>query len=146
MVKKGLYISLIISLALGVAFLSGCRRHGGHHGAEFMVDYVSETLDLTETQQEHLARIKDELMEKGQQMRANRQAFHDEIISQLNSEEIDQERLIKAVDEKRAQMEEMIDLVIARLVEFHRTLTPEQKTKLVAKLENFRRWHRHDWE
>jgi len=38
-------------------------------------------------------------------------------------------------------MDELIDLGIDRLVEFHKTLTPEQKTKLVKKLENFEKWH-----
>ena len=146
MVKKGLYFTLIAFLVLGVAAFSGCRRHGGHHRAEFMIDYVSEVLDLTQTQQEQVNQIKDELVDKGRQMHANREAMHNEIIEQLKSEEIDQESLQKLVAGKRAQMDELIDLMIVRLAEFHRTLSPEQKNKLVAKLEGFKKWHRHDRE
>ena len=146
MVKKGLYSVLIAFLVLGVAAFSGCRRHGGHHRAEFAIDYVTEVLDLNEVQQEQLDQIKDELVEKGRQMHANREAMHGEIILQLRSEEIDQERLKKLVDDKRAQMDELIDLMIARLAEFHKTLTPEQREKLVAKIENFKKWHHHSWE
>ena len=137
---------LIVFLVLGVAAFSGCRRHGGNHRAEFMIDYVAEVLDLTETQQEQLNQIKNELVDKGRQMHANREAMHTEIIEQLKSEEIDQESLRKMVAVKRAQMDELIDLMIVRLAEFHRTLSPEQKNKLVAKLESFKKWHRHDWE
>ena len=54
MLRKGLYITLVMSLVFGTAFFSGCRRHGHHRGAEFAVDYVSEVLDLTEPQQEQL--------------------------------------------------------------------------------------------
>ena len=146
MVRKVLNFSLIIFLVLGIAAFSGCRRHGGHHRAEFMIDYVAETLDLTESQEEHLNQIKDEVLDKGRQMHANREAMHSELIEQLKKEEIDQESLRKLVAVKRAQMDEMIDLMIVRLTEFHRTLTPEQKNKLVAKLESFKKWHRHDWE
>ena len=146
MVRKGLNFILIILLVLGIAAFSGCRRHGGHHRAEFMIDYVAETLDLTESQEEHLNQIKDELIDKGRQMHANRDAMHSEFIEELKKEEIDQENLRKLVAVKRAQMDEMIDLMIVRLTEFHRTLTPEQKNKLVAKLESFKKWHRHDWE
>ncbi len=64
MVRKGLYIVLMISLVFGVGFFSGCRPHGHHRGVEFAVDYVTEVLDLTEAQQEHLNQIKDELMAK----------------------------------------------------------------------------------
>ena len=137
---------LIVFLVLGVAAFSGCRRHGGNHRAEFMIDYVAEVLDLTETQQEQLNQIKNEFVDKGRQMHANREAMHTEIIEQLKSEEIDQESLRKMVAVKRAQMDELIDLMIVRLAEFHRTLSPEQKNKLVAKLESFKKWHRHDWE
>lgn len=35
-----------------------------------MVDYISEALDLTESQHEQLSQIKDELMEKAQQISA----------------------------------------------------------------------------
>jgi hypothetical protein len=43
-------------------------------------------------------------------------------------------------------MDEVIDLVIVRFSDFHRTLTPEQRNKLVAKLENFHKWHHNGLE
>ena len=146
MVKKGLYTALILSLVLGVGLFSGCRPHGHHKGAEFMVDYVTEVLDLNEAQQEQLNQIKVELMEKVTQMRANKAKFHDEIMAQLGSEEIDQARVKTMVAEHRAQMDDVIDLVIVRFSDFHRTLTPEQRNKLVAKLENFHKWHHNGLE
>ena len=146
MVRKGVYVVLIAILVLSVAAFSGCRRHGGHHRAEFMIDYVTEVLDLTEAQQEQLNQIREELVDRGRQMHANRETMHNEIIEQLKSEEINQESLRKLVADKRAQMDELIDLMIVRLADFHRTLSPEQKEKLVAKLESFKKWHHHDWK
>jgi Spy/CpxP family protein refolding chaperone len=146
MVKKGLYLSLIAFLLLSVAGFAGCRRHSPDQKAEFMVDYVSEALDLNEHQQARLDQIKDELLEKGVQMRADRGTMHSELITQLRREEIDQDRLKSMVTEHRVKMEELIDLAIVKLAEFHKTLTPEQREKLVAKLENFQKWHGHGWE
>jgi len=37
-------------------------------------------------------------------------------------------------------------LAITRLAEFHRTLTPEQREKLVAKLEYFHKRHEDQWD
>lgn len=139
MLKKGLYSLLMVSLIIGVGFFSGCRDHG--QGAEFAVDYITEVLDLTEAQQEHLNQIKDEFMEKREQMRASRAKQHDEIISILGSEEIDRDRVRAIIAEHRTQMDEMIDLAVVRFAEFHRTLTPEQKAKLVKKVESFSKWH-----
>jgi len=146
MVKKGRYILLIGMLISGVAFFSGCRRHYHAHKAEFMVDYISETLDLNENQQAQLDQIKDELMAKAQEMHADKESMDEELVAQLRGEEIDQVRVKAFVAGNRAQMDEIVDLIVVRLAEFHKTLTPEQKEKLVAKIETFKKWHRRDLE
>jgi Spy/CpxP family protein refolding chaperone len=146
MVKKGLYLSIIAVILFSVAGLAGCRRHSPGQKAEFMMDYASETLDLDENQKAHLNQIKDELLAKGLQMRADKAAMHDELVALLRSDAIDPDRLRAMVTEHRVKMEALIDLGIVRLAEFHRTLTPEQREKLVAKLESFKKWHGHDWE
>jgi len=146
MIKKGLYISLIGMLISGVALFSGCRRHSHGHKAEFMVDYISETLDLNESQQAQLDQIKDELLVKAQGMHADKESMHGELVAQLRSEEIDQVRVKTLVAEHRAKMDEIVDLIVVRLAEFHKTLTPEQKEKLIAKIETFKKWHHRDLE
>ena len=146
MVKKGLYILLIGMLISGVALFSGCRRHSHGHKAEFMVDYISETLDLNESQQAQLDQIKDELMAKARQMHADKESMHAELVAQLRSEEIDQVRVKAVIAEHRTQMDEIVDLIVVRLAEFHKTLTPEQKEKLISKIETFKKWHHRDLE
>jgi len=146
MLKKGLYLTLIAFLLISIAGFAGCRRHSPYQKAEFMVDYVSETLDLNESQKAHLDLIKEELLEKGVQMRADKATMHAELITQLRSEEIDQDRLKSMVTAHKVKMEELIDLAIVKLAEFHKTLSPEQREKLVAKLESFKKWHGRGWE
>ena len=144
MVKKGLYILLIGMLVSGAALFSGCRRHSHGHKAEFMVDYISETLDLNESQQAQLDQIKDALMEKARLMHADKESMREELVTQLRSEEIDQVRVKAVIAEHREKIDEIIDLIVVRLAEFHKTLTPEQKEKLIAKIETFKKWHHRD--
>ena len=146
MVRKGLYILLIGMLISGVALFSGCRRHSHGHKAEFMVDYISEALDLNESQQAQLDQIKDELMAKAKGMHADKESLHEELVTQLRSKEIDQVRVMAVIAEHREKMDEIIDLVVVRLAEFHKTLTAEQKEKLIAKIETFKKWHHRDLE
>ena len=146
MVKKGIYILVIGILIGGLGLFSGCRRSSSAHKAEFIVDYISETLDLTESQQAQLNQIKDELMAKAIQMRADRASLQEELLAQLRSEEIDQARIKAMIAERRAQMDAIIDLIVVRLAEFHKTLTPEQREKLVGKIETFKKWHDENWE
>jgi hypothetical protein len=72
--------------------------------------------------------------------------MHSELITQLRSEEIDQDRLKSMFTTHKVKMEEVIDLAIVKLAEFHKTLSPEQREKLVAKLESFKKWHGNSWE
>ena len=146
MVKKGLYTLLIVMLISGVGLFSGCRRSSHGHKAEFMVDYISETLDLNESQQAQLDQIKDELMTKAKGMHADKESMHEELVTQLRSEEIDQVRVKAVIAERRAQMDDIVDLIVVRLAEFHKTLTAEQKEKLIAKIETFKKWHHRDLE
>jgi Spy/CpxP family protein refolding chaperone len=146
MVRKGLYILLIGMLISGVGLFSGCRRHSHGHKAEFMVDYISEALDLSESQQAQLDQIKDELMAKAKGMHADKESLHEELVTQLRSEEIDQVRVKAVIAEHREKMDEIIDLMVVHLAEFHKTLTAEQKEKLIAKIETFKKWHHRDLE
>jgi len=146
MVRKISLIVWVSLMILGIAFFAGCRHQSPHQRGEFIADYISEILDLTTLQEEQLNQYKDEIFQKANQMRANRSAVHEEIVAQLRNESIDQEHLKNLIFKNKAQMEELINLMVERLAEFHQTLTPEQREKLVRKLENFKRWHHYDLE
>ena len=79
-------------------------------------------------------------------MHADKESMREELVAQLRSEEIDQERVKTLVAEHRAKMDEIVDLIVVRLAEFHKTLTPEQKEKLITKIETFKKWHGKGWE
>jgi Spy/CpxP family protein refolding chaperone len=111
-----------------------------------MVDYIAETLDLTGPQKEQLDGIKEEFMAKAKEMHAQKEAMHAEFMAELRREEISRENLNSLIAQKRANMDEFINLAVARLVEFHKTLSAEQREKLVAKLEWFHNKHQHNWE
>lgn len=146
MKKKTLLITLVIGLLTTLSLFSGCRHHSRSHKAEFMVDYVTESLDLNADQAAQLNQIKDEIMENAQKIHANRETMFNEAVTQLRSQAIDPDRVKALIAGHRVQMDELIDLALPRLVEFHGTLTPEQREKLVAKLEKFKERHHRNWE
>jgi uncharacterized membrane protein len=146
MVKKSLSITLIGVFIAGALVFTGCRSHSHQGRVEFMVDYIAETLDLSDPQREQLDGIKEEFMAKAKEMHAQKEAMHAEFMAELRKEDISQENLKGLIAQKRAQMDEMIDLALARLVEFHKTLSTEQREKLVAKIEYFHEKHQHNLE
>jgi len=146
MLKKGLTILTICVFVSAALILTGCRAHSPHGKAEFMVDYIAETLDLNDQQRAQLDDIKAEFLAKAGELHANREAMRAELMAELRKEEIDQQRIKALISQKREQMAEMMDLAVVRLAEFHRTLSPDQKEKLVSKLEWFHSRHQHPWE
>jgi Spy/CpxP family protein refolding chaperone len=146
MVKKGLTIALICVFISGALVFTGCRSHSHQGKVEFMVDYIAETLDLTDPQREQLDGIKEEFMDKAKEMHAQKEAMHAEFMAELRKEEISRENLNDLIAQKRANMDEFINLAVARLVEFHKTLSTEQREKLVAKIEWFHEKHQHRFE
>jgi Spy/CpxP family protein refolding chaperone len=137
---------LICVFILAALIFNGCRSHSANHKAEFMVDYIAETLDLSDAQRVQLDEIKEEFLARAKEMHAQKEAMHAEFKAELLKEEIDQQRVRELMAQKREQMTEMMDLAVARLAEFHKTLSPEQKEKLVAKLEWFHQKHQHNWQ
>jgi adenylosuccinate lyase len=67
-------------------------------------------------------------------------------MAELRKEEISRETLNDLIDQKRAQIDEFINLALERLVEFHKTLSAEQREKLVTKIEYFHEKHQQKWE
>ena len=146
MLKKGLTIVSICVLISVTLLFAGCRSHSPHGKAEFMVDYIAETLDLNEQQLTQLDGIKEEFLVKAKEMHAKKAAMRDEFMDELRKEQIDQEKIKGLIAQKRSHMDEMIDLAVVRLSEFHQTLSAEQREKLVAKLEWFHEKHQRHWE
>ncbi len=146
MLKKGLTIVLICIFISGVLIFTGCRSHSHQGKAEFMMDYIAETLDLNDQQRAQLDGIKEEFMVKAQEMHAQKAAMHAEFMAELRKEQIDPEKVKGLIAQKRSQMDEIIDLAVVRLAEFHQTLSAEQREKLVAKVEWFHNKHQQKWE
>jgi Spy/CpxP family protein refolding chaperone len=146
MLKKTIIGGSIIVLSLSLLTFAGCRHRGHHGGAAFMIDYLSEALDLTESQQAQLDGIKQEMFARAREMHDERQARHDEFIALITSDQIDPAQMKALVAEHRARMDEIVDMAVDQVISFHRTLTPGQKEKLAAKIEKFHRYHGRGFE
>ena len=133
---KNTGIIVLTALALCSLFLfTGCKKHG-YKGA-FALDYIAETLDLTEVQEEQLDSIKEEVFAEIGRIRQEKEPMHNTLKNQLTSENIDKEVIRQLIQNHRAKMDPVIALAVDRLSNFHATLSPAQREKLAEKLEDF---------
>ncbi|MCX5804919.1 MAG: Spy/CpxP family protein refolding chaperone [Proteobacteria bacterium] len=139
MLKKYAAVICVPILLMCVAFLAGCQRPTPERMVDRITEKLKSKLELNAAQQEQLDGIKEELKKKMAEMKKNHASKKEEFLTLLQSDTIDQEKLKKMINEKKARMDEFSSLMIDKLVKFHSTLSPEQKEKLVKYLRE-----RHD--
>lgn len=140
--KIAFIIGIISLLAL---ILGGCRPHSPEERAEYAAERVTSYLELDESQQAELNRIKNDWIESHQQVRQMHKEVMEEALLLLEQDSISDEEFNALVDKVKAHIMERVDSHANHLREFHATLTPEQRQKAVEKLrdfkENMERWH-----
>ena len=147
----------ILLIAAGIVFLfilSGCsHRHGGH--ARFsknpekhiykIVKVMSRKLDLTDGQKVQVNELIQGLATDLSDIEKMKMELHNTIVDELGKEEVDVSALNGVIDNKAEQMNSLRYKVVDAFAEFHRMLTPQQRQKLVEKINKhdsrFRRMH-----
>lgn len=139
---KTKYIAIAVTALSSLILFTACKHQSNRTG--FIFDYVSETLDLTETQQIKLESIRAEIVALVDIMHEDKDDVHAILKEQLTSETVDKDVIRQLVADHRSKMDSILELAIVRLADFHSDLTPVQRTKLVAKLEKFEKYHGSD--
>lgn len=146
MKKKRILIagSVFIALALLMA-ACGHSRFAAFHGAspekrvEWVKTHIADELNLDAAQKEKLDAMAADLLERRKEMAPEREKGRLELAELVRGETLNRADLERLVDKKRASIEETIDRVMDHAVDFHRMLTPEQRTLLAAKIEKHER-------
>jgi Spy/CpxP family protein refolding chaperone len=143
MPAKKIVITTIIAVIAATVLITGCRHRSPEERAERLTDKIASELDLNAAQKDQLNRFKNELVAKGLRMREKRDRFKNELITQIKSDTFDPAPIEALISEHKKDMDDMLALILKQMTEFHGTLTPEQKAKLVAKVERFDRCGKH---
>ena len=130
-------------VAVGVVCMAGMavakpgHRYGrqGFMGGKFL--YVLESLDLTEKQELELLRLRRSIREQRKSMHL--QALNDAkfIAEQLKNETPDRDAIVGKVNAHTNNMQQMAQSFTNELLDFHGTLTAEQKKKLSDQVDKF---------
>lgn len=140
MKKRIIIISTLVTTLL-VSGLAACK-HGSHFNGfdEFdqqaVVNRVASRLDLNDSQKAQFQDIVGEFAARAKALHADRQARHQELADLVRQETVSRETVDRLVAEKFDRMKELADLAEDRLIAFHATLTPEQREKLAAHIED----------
>ena len=142
MVKKITITGVVLMLLVGLAAFAGCRHHSHAHRAERIEAYLADELDLNPEQRDLVRQIHSDLHQKHAEMRQAKEETFETVMIQLQQDQVDAQVLRKSIEDMQPHIKDMMVLFADGLVDFHASLSPEQRTKLVAKLEEFKKLHR----
>lgn len=146
-IKPSILIVAAIILLLIAAFIAGCSKHRFHSAtpekkAEWVVQKISNELDLESAQLAKLEEIKADILVMHREFGNLKTDIWNEVFSQIQSDAVDQQKLNTLFSDKENQFKEMRIFMVAKFAEFHDILTVEQRSQLVDKMSKLKkRWH-----
>jgi Spy/CpxP family protein refolding chaperone len=129
------FILLISALTLTAC---GHRHHDPAQRAEWMVQRMTDSLDLNEEQQTKLRAIKAEFETGMQKYHDTRQQLFDRLAANIQNPELDKQLLMEVVETRKQAYDDIAPRIIDKVIDFHASLNAEQKKKLADKMEQFR--------
>ncbi len=139
MKKRNVILTTLFSLLIIVGF--GACRHGHHRGGfdefdlEAATNRIASRLDLSESQKTELKEIITDIATRAKEMRADSEARHRELANLVRQDTIAPETVDMMISAKFDQMRDLADNAASRLIAFHATLSPEQREKIAAHIE-----------
>ncbi|WP_224248096.1 Spy/CpxP family protein refolding chaperone [Hyalangium gracile] len=134
-------IAVAASAVLAVVLLSGFRGGGWgfHRDPERIKQMITwrlndklEDIDATEGQKQAVQGVKDRLFEDGKRLAEEHQATRLEVLTQLESDAPDAQKLHGLVDARIDAARAFAHKVVDAALEVHRVFTPEQRKQLAT--------------
>ena len=130
--------ALVLVISAFTITACGYRHHDPAQRAEWMVQRMTDHLDLTEDQQARLRAIKTEIEASMKKYHDTRQQLFDRLAANIESPELDKQLLMEFVETRKQAYDDIAPRVIDKVIDFHASLNAEQKKKVADKMEHFR--------
>lgn len=149
MFKKMGIVCVSVMLVLCFIGVVGCSKKKPERFEEKlgqMIDKISSSLDLSESQKVATVKIKEEILKRNEEKKSNffadMKEAEEAFTKQIKSDKFNETELNKLMDTQTAKREEMRKFMISELAKFHAILTSEQRVKLVGILKEIGPGHR----
>lgn len=143
--KKNVLASLVgVVLVVSISAFGYYRNHSNpERHAAYIVEEVSEELELNETQLANLNTLKDEILASHKQIHQNKQDKVQVVLELVEGPTFNRDQALAHISETMQTMDELAPTVIAALGDFYDSLTPDQQHKLREKIEDRAEHHSH---
>jgi Spy/CpxP family protein refolding chaperone len=129
--------------ALGATAGSALARPGGHHDGPpaMKLGHLIASLDLTEAQEAALLDLREDLASEFKTSRSDHKDEMESIVSAIKSDTVDREAVHALIDAAAAERTAMAHRATDGVLDIYDTLSPEQKTLLIERLDDAKSRH-----
>lgn len=124
---------VLIVMGVMAALTAGSCRNWKHKSpeerAEWVTKKITKELDLNESQKQTLAAIKTDLLAKHAAEKAERESQLRQFTELMRKDTIDTTKLAELKKKHQQLRDRAEEQFLAKIVEFHKVLTPEQRNK-----------------
>ena len=121
-------------IAIGCGHNHCCHR-SPEKKAQWVVNRIAGKLDMTDSQEKKLEKIKDQVLAKMNDYKTEHQVMHDEALQLVKKDTLTRADLEKLFTQREQRYRELEPFIIEKMMEFHAILTPEQKNQLAEKMQ-----------
>ncbi|CAN5390308.1 hypothetical protein BH10BAC5_BH10BAC5_10990 [soil metagenome] len=140
--KLILSAALVIFITAGIGTFAFAKMHRFHEVGPlgFMIDKLTEGLDLSKDQKDQVDRLKATVKEKmdAEKNSKDKDNDADELINAFRNNNLDRTKLNDLEQKHSAKMQEMKDFTKDKIMEFYNILTPTQRTKVADKMSEMK--------
>jgi Spy/CpxP family protein refolding chaperone len=130
-------IALVSTLAIAGP---GFKDRGPGMFGEWMIERMTDRLELNEAQVANLNTVKDTIMDARKKMRENHKDKQAELLALLEQPTLDQDKAMAMLTERGDAMKAEAPKVIAAVAGFYDSLTPEQQQTLRETIKEKMEW------
>ena len=131
---------------LGMGIFAGCNKSMFHHSPEkkaaWIVEEMSEELELNDSQQAKLETISEHILSVRKNFKSTHDATHRNILTVMSEPVLDQAKLNDIVMTKVNMISEKAPHAISLLADFYNSLNADQQKKLKEALEEHMNKHK----
>jgi Spy/CpxP family protein refolding chaperone len=135
-ITRSTTIIMFLALSAITLPLACSRHHTPEERTDWIANRIATKLDLTEEQRVKLDAVKAETLRARE--RVHGRHLWDEAMAQINEARLDETKLLALFDEHQRRQREAAPAILAKMAEFHGSLTPAQKEKAKEALEHVR--------
>ncbi len=139
MAKKIVYGSVLVCIIVTLACVTACRYASSEKHMAWMMDKFTRDLQLTDEQQATLNAMMEEIKGESTQLVTAYKNTMEAIGSELGNDTFNTDLVEEMFAQTTEPRNAFMSLFITRLAEFHSTLSPEQKEKLMEKIETMKK-------